>query len=176
VARYVAFLRGINVGTAKRVAMADLKSLTLELGYTDVATVLNSGNLLFSAKSKDPVKLAAALKASIARTCKVDCAVMVVPAEILQHAVASNPLKQAIKNPSRFLVAFANDVRALSIAQTMEKEEWLPDQIAVDSKVIYLWCEEGVLDSPLSKAFTKHMKELVTTRNWTTLQKVCALL
>src|ERR1043165_9069038 len=46
--RYVALFRGINVGKAKRIAMADLRALLVELGYSRVATLLNSGNVVFS--------------------------------------------------------------------------------------------------------------------------------
>jgi uncharacterized protein (DUF1697 family) len=176
VPRYVALLRGINVGTAKRVAMADLKALSVELGFENVATVLNSGNLLFDAKAKDPVKLAVSLRLAIVKKCEVDCAVMVVSAETLKRAIAENPLTAATEHPSRFLIAFARDTEAISQAKQMTELEWQPDQLVVGRDAIYLWCDEGVLDSPLNKAFAKKMGDRVTARNWTTLQKVCAIL
>jgi uncharacterized protein (DUF1697 family) len=174
--RYVAFMRGINVGTAKRVAMADLRALAEELGLTEVATVLNSGNLIFDSKVRDANKLAVSLRAAIHAKCKVDCAVMVVSADTLKRVVAENPLKQQMKHPSRFLIAFARDDKAIATAKEMAQEKWLPDHLAVGTDAIYLWCEEGVLDSPLNKAFAKKMGESVTGRNWTTLEKVCAAL
>ena len=51
-ANHVALLRGINVGTAKRVAMEDLRALMGGLGYGDVRTLLNSGNVVFSANGR----------------------------------------------------------------------------------------------------------------------------
>jgi uncharacterized protein (DUF1697 family) len=62
--RYVAFMRGINVGTAKRVAMADLRVLAEQLGFTQVTTVLNSGNLIFDSKARDANQLALSLRAA----------------------------------------------------------------------------------------------------------------
>ncbi len=174
--RYVAFMRGINVGTAKRVAMADLRDLAAELGLTGVATVLNSGNLIFDSKVRDASKLAAALRAAILAKCRVDCAVMVVSGDTLQQVVAANPLRDQMKHPSRFLIAFAHDDKALATAKEMAKEKWHPDHLAVGADAVYLWCEEGVLDSPLNKAFSKKMGDSVTARNWTTLEKVCAAL
>ena len=175
-ARYVALLRGINVGTAKRVAMADLRSIATGLGYTNVATVLNSGNLLFDANGGNLANHAALLKAAVLSDCQVDCSVMVVSAKTVQHAIANNPIQAAIKHPARFLVAFAADPKALLMAGTLAKSDWLPDQIAVGRDLIYLWCEAGVLDSPLSKAFSKQLKDLVTARNWSTLEKIGRLL
>lgn len=51
---YLALLRGINVGSAKRVAMSDLRALMEELGFTDVRTLLNSGNVVFSGPKAEP--------------------------------------------------------------------------------------------------------------------------
>ena len=56
--RYVALIRGINVGRAKRIAMADLRTLLAELGYVDVRTILNSGNVVFSASNSSRAALA----------------------------------------------------------------------------------------------------------------------
>lgn len=172
--RYVAFMRGINVGTAKRVAMADLRALAEHLGFTNVVTVLNSGNLIFDSKVRDTNKLAASLRAALLANCKVDCAVMVLSASTLLRALDANPIKAQMKHPARFLFAFARDDKALAMAKEMSKEKWHPDHLAVGADAIYLWCEQGVLDSPLNKVFAKKMGDSVTARNWTTLEKVCA--
>ena len=63
---YVALLRGINVGKAKRIAMADLRALLEGLGYTDVATLLNSGNVVFKVGGGAAKRLAADISAAIA--------------------------------------------------------------------------------------------------------------
>ena len=63
---YVALLRGINVGKAKRIAMADLRALLEDLGHTDVVTLLNSGNVVFRSGRKIPAKIAAEIAAAIA--------------------------------------------------------------------------------------------------------------
>jgi uncharacterized protein (DUF1697 family) len=125
---------------------------------------------------RDASKLAAALRAAILARCKVDCAVMVLTADTLQQVVADNPLKDQMKHPSRFLFAFARDHKALALAREMLQQQWHPDGLAVGADAIYLWCEQGVLDSPLNKAFAKKMGESVTGRNWATLEKVCAAL
>lgn len=65
---YVALVRGINVGRAKRVAMADLRALVERLGYRDVRTVLNSGNVIFGApRGTEPGEAAARIPESLAR-------------------------------------------------------------------------------------------------------------
>ena len=69
--RYVALLRGINVGTAKRVAMAELRALVEELGYSEVRTLLNSGNVVFSAAKAEPRKAALRIQAALVLRDKV---------------------------------------------------------------------------------------------------------
>jgi uncharacterized protein (DUF1697 family) len=167
-------MRGINVGTAKRVPMAELRALAEELGHTNVSTILNSGNLLFDCKATSPDKLALMLRAAIQKKCAVDCAVTVLPGATLKAILAHNPLAHVALDPARYLVAFPANDEALAQARTLSTSVLPPDEIAFDEHAAYLWCDGGILDAPLMKSFTKLMKERVTTRNWTTLVKVCA--
>ena len=64
--RHVALLRGINVGGRNKVAMADLRQVAADLGFTDVSTYIQSGNLLFAADERDTAGMAAALERRIA--------------------------------------------------------------------------------------------------------------
>ena len=174
--RYAALMRGINVGKAKRVAMADLRSLCEALGYQNVVTLLNSGNLLFDAPSTSPAKLAGAVKKGIFDTCAVDCAVTVISGSTLQEILAANPLAQVSSNSSHYLVGFPATDAALEAVRNLEKTNWAPDQLVVTKSAAFLWCHSNTLDSPLAQAFSKATKDTFTTRNWATLEKICAAL
>src|SRR6202161_1318927 len=89
--RYVALLRGINVGRRNRVAMADLRQLTEALGHTEVATYIQSGNLLFTSPDTDSGALAAALERAIARSLAVRPAVVVLSRADLAQVIADTP-------------------------------------------------------------------------------------
>src|SRR5213593_3406061 len=96
--RQIALLRGINVGRAKRVAMADLRALVEGLGYADVRTLLNSGNVVFAAT--DGAKGAAArIEKALAAKVKVTARVTVISAEELAMAVRANPLAKVATDP-----------------------------------------------------------------------------
>ena len=84
---HVALLRGINVGGRGRVAMADLRELVASLGYEDVATYVQSGNVVFTGESVD----AAALEAAIEKGLGVSSAVVMLRREELERVVADNP-------------------------------------------------------------------------------------
>src|SRR5262249_6120952 len=89
--RHVAFLRGINVGKAKRISMADLKKVVEDLGYTDVATLLNSGNVVFTSPAKLRDQAAARIEAAVEKKLGVSSRVTVISGEDLAEALRTKP-------------------------------------------------------------------------------------
>ena len=83
--RYVALLRGINVGTAKRVAMTEFRALVEKLGYSEVRTLLNSGNVVFSAAKAEPRKAALRIQAALEGKLGISARVTVISAEELRE-------------------------------------------------------------------------------------------
>ena len=170
---HIALLRGINVGKAKRIAMADLRELFTGLGYTEVTTLLNSGNVLFT--SSDPQPAAAALEAAIQKRFGFPSRVAVLSAAELDAAVAANPFAQIASDPSRFLVAFVPHADSLKPLVPLIVRSWHPEALALGPRCAYLWCPEGILASPANQAVTRALGEAVTARNWNTLLKLQAL-
>jgi uncharacterized protein (DUF1697 family) len=172
---HIALLRGINVGRAKRVAMADLRQAVADLGYTNVRTLLNSGNIVFDSADGVPASIAVSLRDAIADKTGVTAEVIVISATDLDVIVSENPLGSVVTIPSRFLVAFPSAVAALKKTSALLKGDWSPDQFALGTRAAYLWCPSGMLDSKLAKEFDRLMGTTVTTRNWATVLKLHAL-
>src|SRR5262245_61698258 len=103
--RYVALFRGINVGKAKRIAMADLRVLLEKLGYTEVSTLLNSGNAVFTGDSATPVKQAERIREAVAKQLGVDALVLVKRAQDIAAIIQGNQLGKVATDHSRLLVA-----------------------------------------------------------------------
>jgi uncharacterized protein (DUF1697 family) len=173
--RMVALLRGINVGKAKRVAMADLKALVADLGYDDVVTILNSGNVVFTG-SGTKAAAAAAIAKGLEERLQVTASVMVVAAKDLAAAVAENPLGAVATDPSRLLVAFCAQRSDLARFAPLAAEDWRPEALAIGAHAAYLWCAGGIHESPLAAAVGRALGDRVTARNWTTVLKLQALL
>jgi uncharacterized protein (DUF1697 family) len=170
---HVALIRGINVGTAKRVAMADLRKLVEELGYRDVRTVLNSGNVVFAGPARgDP---AARIEKTLVDRLGVAARVTVLTAAEMAAVVAKNPLLEIADNPSRLLVAVLRDPADRKKLQPLTKQDWSPEALAVGQRVAYLWCADGILASKLAEAVNRALGDGVTARNWATVQKLHAL-
>lgn len=172
---FVALLRGINVGKAKRVPMAELRLLLAELGYTDVVTLLNSGNAVFRAAKGLPAKHATEIAAAISSKLKIDVPVIVKSAQELATIVAENPLAATATDPSRLLVAFAQDAAALSGLAGIEPLVVPPEQFVLGKHAVYLNCVNGILESKAGKALLGKAGKSVTTRNWATVLKLHAL-
>jgi uncharacterized protein (DUF1697 family) len=170
----VALLRGINVGRAKRIAMAELRSLIGRLGVSEVRTVLNSGNVVFRAPRRSVSKLGPAIEAAIQGRFGFPVPVTVLTADELDAIVAANAQPQAATNPSRFHVAFVATSAALGNAAPLLGESWLPDALAVGNKAAYLWCANGTINSRLMQAFARATGDASTTRSWATVRKLQA--
>jgi len=176
VPRYVALFRGINVGKAKRIAMADLRKLLEQLGYTEVATLLNSGNAVFTGKAAAADKQAAKIRAAVANKLGVDAHVIVKFGEDIAGIVKGNALEKIATDHSRLLVAMTQDGKALASLQSLAAPVRGKEKVHVGKQAAYLWCANGILESEVAPVLLRELGELGTTRNWATLLKIHALL
>ena len=173
---FVALLRGINVGKAKRVAMADLRKLVEGLGYGDVRTLLNSGNVVFSVPKSARGDAASRIEKAMAAELGVSARVTVLPAAEVAAIVTDNPLRRMAKDPTRLFVAVIATPADRALLKPLEKQDWAPDVLAASKRVAYLWCPNGMMDSRLSAEVNRALGDAVTTRNLATMTKLQALL
>jgi len=174
--RYVALFRGINVGKAKRIAMADLRALLAKLGYRDVATLLNSGNAVFTGDAEPAAKHTARIRAAVREKLGVDALVIVKSGKDIAGIVAGNTLGKIATDPSRLLVAMTLDARTLAKAAQLAEVAWGEERLHVGKHAAYLWCANGILETKAAVALLKQLEEAGTTRNWATLNKIHALM
>ena len=172
---FVALLRGVNVGKAKRVPMAELRALLSGLGYTGVATLLNSGNAVFRASTGKPAKHSTDIAAAISSQLKFEVAVVVKSASELAAIISDSPIKAGADEHPRFLVAFVQDAKALLSLAAIESLVLPPEQFAVGKNAAYLFCAAGILESKAGKALLGKAGKSATTRNWATVLKLQAL-
>lgn len=166
---FIALLRGVNIGKAKRVPMAELCALLTGLGYTDVATLLNSGNAVFTARKGRSAKHATDISAAILTKLKIGVPVIVKSESELAAIVAENPVKAGDGDHSRLLVAFVQDANVLPSLAAIASLVVTPEKFAVGKHAAYLFCARGILES---KAWEALLGKPVTTRNWATVLKL----
>lgn len=167
--RYVALLRGINVGGNNRIAMADLRAAFESIGCTDVATLLQSGNVVFTSAGLDP----GALEDSIAGITGVRVRVLVLSAEAFRAIAAANPLLDIADDPSRLVTTFLD---APPPAGLPDEATLAPEVAVLTDVAMYQWCPDGVSRSKVPLSYFRALGPVATGRNQRTVEKLLALL
>lgn len=177
--RYIALLRGVNVGRAKRIAMADLRKLIEDLGYTEVRSVLNSGNVVFSGPPRPQPAVAAEIEETLVLKLGVAARTLVLDGAELEAIVVANPLLDRAGDHARLLTfILSSPLPSPDSRQAIEAlcgQDWHPGAVALGERAAYVWCPNGILDSAAAAALGKQLGDATTSRNWTTLLKLHAL-
>lgn len=173
-ATQVALLRGINVGRNKRMAMADLRELVHALGYEDVRTHLQSGNVIYSSPAL-PNEAAAAIEGQIGRELGLTVKVIVRTRDELAQAIEANPLGDCIGEPAKLIVTFLSMAPAPDALTTIDPAEFKPELFRVGEREIYSFHPGGLNQSRLSLALAKCLEGAGTARNWNTVTRLLEL-
>ena len=169
--------RGINVGTRNRVSMAEFRSKLAGEGYGDVATVLQSGNVIVSTAEDRPDEVAGAVQRLLSDEFGVDVACVVRTADQVRGVLERNPLWEVVSDPSRYLVMFLSQEPAPEVVEALLGEDHSPEVIAIEGAEAYVWTPDGVKAMTLSYAYLeKRFGVVATARNWNTLEKIVAKL
>jgi len=177
VAAYLALLRGINVGRAKRVAMADLRAVFAERGFADAKTLLQSGNVVFTAPRALAVDEAAGLESELLRRTGVQSSFLLLSAAEVRAIAEQNPLVALASDPSRLVVSFLSERPDPEQVQLPEAQGLAPEVLVLGERALYQWCPDGLMASRVPPAFWRQLAPaVVTARNWRTVVTLLALL
>jgi uncharacterized protein (DUF1697 family) len=176
VPRYAVFLRGINVGRAKQVAMADLRATLEGLGYEDVTTLLRSGNAVFSAPRRSAATLEREIEQALKTELGLESTCLVRTGAELRKVVDADPFGEAASNGSRYLALFLSAEPSAAALREHDPRALAPEEIRLGDRAIYQWCPNGFLEAPALGPFVeKHLGVRATGRNWNTVTKLLAL-
>ncbi|MAX81461.1 MAG: hypothetical protein CL843_14975 [Crocinitomicaceae bacterium] len=175
--RYIALLRGINVGGHRPLKMDDLKVLCRTLGLENVSTYIQSGNVFFDAHDKlSSEDLSTMLKEAIAEKYDYDVPVIVLPAPLLETIKNNNPYLKAGADPKLLHVTFLGNAPESSLVQLAKSKTTDEDQIEVEGQVAYLKISGSYHKTKLSNQFfEQQLQTTATTRNWKTVLKLATM-
>ena len=171
---YVALLRGINLGSKRRVAMADLRALLEGLGYDDVRTHLQSGNVVLRT-SGSAATVKRKVEAALATHCGFDVDVVVRTKAQLDKVIGANPFTGKATDNARYLVVFLEKAPPAAWRRSIDAGDYEPDELAMHGKEIYLWLPTGVHNSKLAREATGKGVGAATARNWNVVTKLAEL-
>lgn len=163
---YVALLRGVNVGGANRLPMADLRRIATECGFADVQTYVQSGNVVFSSPDGAEASGSVLHDAVLAAT-GVDSAITVRSRNELEKIIAGNPFPEpAAADPTRVHVTFLfAPARDLGI----DAARYEPEEAVLSGRELYLHLPAGLGRSKLATDLARRQDLAGTTRNWRTV-------
>ncbi|MGH2774155.1 MAG: DUF1697 domain-containing protein [Actinomycetota bacterium] len=174
---YLALLRGINVGGANKVPMRELRTLFEDLGYGNVRTYLQSGNVLFDGQSATSRKLIAEIEVAISKAFDLTIPVMVRTQRELERVAAANPFPTKRVKPSLLHVMFLAESASAKAVKTLDSDRSPPDEFEVKDREIFLRFPNGSGRSKLTiDYFEKKLGTRATARNWNTVVKVLELM
>lgn len=169
--RWVALLRGINVGGGKKVPMARLRELLTGLGHENVATYVQSGNAVFDAAERDAERVAREIERAIEDEFGFDVRISMRTREQLAAVVAANPFPEAAGAPKTLHVLFLSDELAPDALDAVDAAAFEPERFALRGDELYLWLPDGIGRSKLAQTMTeRRLGVSVTARNWRTVE------
>ena len=174
---YIAMLRGINVSGHKVIAMAALRELFEALGYTNVKTYVQSGNVVFDARNDSAKSAAKRIEAKILSALGHEVPVIIRTANEMRDVLAANPfVKQKGIDTQRLHITFLPKAPTQDGVKVLESRDAGPDRFAVIGREVYLFCPEGYGISKLSNSDIERAFGVpTTTRNWRTVNKLVEL-
>lgn len=176
--KYISILRGINVSGQKKIKMLELKSLYESLGFKNVVTYIQTGNVIFDSSDKSIPDLKSKIEKAIDKQFKFH-----VPVEIRTRLELKNIIKNSPFGPvdlenegAKVLVTFLSSTPTKTNISNINKYVVAPEKLAVKGKEVYLYCPNGYGKSKLSNNFLeKKLGVEATTRNWTSVLKLYEL-
>ncbi len=175
--KYVALLRGINVGGNNAVKMSELKIAFEQLGHTNVLTYINSGNVIFESDESDSKKLTQELEKVLTKTFNFSARLLVLSHSQMKRILSEVPIEWNTDKDIRCYVTFVMaDLTTTKAAQEVEVREGI-DMLKVGTHVLYMTTKmSGLTKSKFTKIIGKKIFQDMTMRNYNTTQKLFALM
>ena len=172
--RQIALLRGINLASRNRVSMPDLRRALGEAGYEDVATLVQSGNIVLTS-SKKPATLEREITELVQEEFGVDAATVVRTRDELAGVIERNPIPDGPSIPKLFQVTFFSaEPDAARVAALLE-QDFGDERVEVIGREAYAWHPGGIHKSKLARELGKGLRGDGTARNWNTVTKLLEL-
>ncbi len=175
---FVSLFRGINVGGHQAIRMDDLKDLYESLGFKDVATYIQSGNVVFTSDDADLARLRRQIEDGFEKKFGFHVEVIVRTSAELREIIDKNPFQSQQSKESKwvvviFLAAHPDDTAQEDLLKTYVG----PEEIFITGKEMYIYYPNGIGRSKLSHGLIeKKLKTVGTARNWNTILQLQKLI
>lgn len=170
----VALLRGVNVGGASTLPMADLRSIASSVGLEDVRTYIQSGNLLFATEDRSTASVASKLQAGIRAATDLDPEVLVRTRAQVERVIERSPFLRRDEDPAQLHVTFMAKAPEAAL-RGLDLTAHVPEEVAVVGTDLHFLLPGGVGRSKLVAEVGRRIGRIGTMRNWRTVSKLAEL-
>jgi uncharacterized protein (DUF1697 family) len=171
---YIALLRGINVSGHKLIKMAELKELLMSIGFRNVQTYIQSGNVVFESDETSIPAIESSIMSIITKKYGFDVEVMVRSVDEFSQIVEINPFPDAEGN--KLYITFFREVPQNIPFEELDKVKSESEVFLFRDRIMFLYCPEGYGLTKLSNPFIeKKLKTVATTRNMNTIVKLLGM-
>ena len=176
-ATYIAMLRGINVSGHKTIKMEQLRASLAELGFSNIETYVQSGNVVFEAANASAASLSTTIERKILRDFGFSVPVFLTTSKKVAVIIKQNPfLKSPNIDHSKLHVTFLSEDPPETALEQLQPLAVKPEQFRIMGREIYLYCPNGYGNTRLSNtAIEKKLSVVATTRNWNTVNTLLAM-
>ena len=173
---FISMLRGINVSGHNKISMADLKNLYESLGFQNVVTYVQSGNVVFDSDKQDASKLSALIESQIKKSFDLSVSVLLRDKNDLQRIISGNPFVKRKKDPIKLYVTFLQTSPPTFDFNILPLPSSESDEFIIIDKEIFIFCPNGYGRTKLNNNFfEKKLNLIATTRNWNTVNALFKL-
>lgn len=175
---YISILRGINVGGKKSVKMDVLQKIYVDLGFENVQTYIQSGNVVFCSENSSTQDLATKITEKILEKFAFDVPIIVIQLEEFKKIINNNPFSEDVlednlqekkKDKIHFHITFLSEAPEKALFDNVKEKTYQKDELILLDRSIYLYCPDGYSNSKLTNGFFEtKLKVVATTRNWKT--------
>jgi uncharacterized protein (DUF1697 family) len=175
--RYVALLRGVNVGGKNKLPMKELVAIFAEAGCSEVRNYIQSGNVIFKATASLAKRLPVIVEGEIERQFGFRTRLVVRTTEQVRHVASNNPLLTPGIDEALLSVMFLADSPEAAAVAGLDPNRSPSDTYVVQKDAIFMHTPSGLAKTKLTNAyFDSKLKTVGTSRNWRTVLKLLELM
>lgn len=176
--KYISILRGINVSGQKIIKMTELKSLYILLGFRNIVTYIQSGNVIFETSHQNEADIKYKIEEAIEQKFNFKVPVLIRTNSEIRRIIKNCPFKNVnfTENGTKLAVTFLSSIPSKESVLEIQKYAIAPEKLVVIGREIYLYYPNGFGKTKLTNIlFEKKLSLKASTRNWKSVLKLYEL-
>ncbi|MCK0134321.1 DUF1697 domain-containing protein [Arenibacter sp. S6351L] len=169
--KYIVLLRGINVSGKKKIKMSQLEAMLESLGFSEVSTYIQSGNIVLKSNVASPIKVSQIIKEGIYTTFGFDVPVLAKTFIEWKEIIAQSPFEEHNDlETKKWYYVLLQETPCKELINNLQQEQFANERFVISNSCVYLYCDKGYGKAKCdNNFFEKKLQVTATTRNHRTM-------